>query len=100
LIATSGCQIHSTYYTFIILHLLVNTQFSNHNLCCIHYQITFSILFCILGLTLDCNNRENGNWSTEISIINDFKNDPKKPSRSNFHHQIHTTCNVERKHSL
>ena len=49
-----------------------------------------NISICILGLTLDCNNLENGNWFTEISIINYYKNDPKKSSRFNFHHQMLT----------
>jgi hypothetical protein len=40
--------------------------------------ITFRYLFYILGLTLDCNNFENGNWFTEISKINYYKNDPKQ----------------------
>ena len=31
----------------------------------------------ILGLTLDCNNLENGNLFTKISKINDYKDDPK-----------------------
>jgi len=40
--------------------------------------------------TLECDNLENGNWFTEKSIINYYKNDPKKSSRLNFHHQMHT----------
>ena len=43
-------------------------------------------LILFLVLTLDCNNLENGNLFTEVPIINDYKNDPKKSSRFIFHY--------------
>ncbi len=41
------------------------------------FFLVLLVLIYILGLTSDFNNLEDGNWSTERSKINYYKNDPK-----------------------